>query len=156
MDLGATAIKRYYAFPKAPAFLEPHPSDCLVTYPEHSLEEFYPSTEMPSVHSAAPADWVIVRASSFEQGQRKFKYILANLETDFFIAFLHKYLVWLSCFGYSISSLVGYVITNPVYTYISNIYSWLVLWHINPCRLLNAKSCLYIYIRYMICVVIFR
>ena len=26
-----------------------------------------------------------------------------------------------------------------------------VLWHINPCRLFHAKSCLFIYIRYMIC-----
>ena len=26
-----------------------------------------------------------------------------------------------------------------------------VLWHSNHCRLFNAKSCLYIYIRYMIC-----
>ena len=31
-------------------------------------------------------------------------------------------------------------------------YYWLVgwfLWHINPCRLFNAKSCLYIYIKYI-------
>ena len=27
---------------------------------------------------------------------------------------------------------------------------WLVSWHINHCRLFNAKSCLYIYIKYMI------
>ena len=27
----------------------------------------------------------------------------------------------------------------------------LVLWHINYCWLFNAKSCFYIYIRYMIC-----
>ena len=27
----------------------------------------------------------------------------------------------------------------------------LVLWHINHCRLFNAKSFLYIYIKYMIC-----
>ena len=26
---------------------------------------------------------------------------------------------------------------------------WLVLWHINICRLFNAKSCLYIYIKYI-------
>ena len=26
----------------------------------------------------------------------------------------------------------------------------LVLWHINPCWLFNAKSCFYIYIKYMI------
>ena len=29
-------------------------------------------------------------------------------------------------------------------------FGW-VLWHINHCRLFNAKSSLYIYIEYMIC-----
>ena len=33
------------------------PSDCLVSYPEHSLGESYPSAEMQSVYSPAPADW---------------------------------------------------------------------------------------------------
>ena len=33
-------------------------SDCLVSYPEHSLGVSYPSVEMQSVYSAAPADWV--------------------------------------------------------------------------------------------------
>ena len=33
-------------------------SDCLVLYPGHSLEESYPSAEMQSVYSTAPADWV--------------------------------------------------------------------------------------------------
>ena len=35
--------------------------------------------------------------------------------------------------------------TNPLYTSIVNIYG-LVLWHINPCGLFNARSSLYIYI----------
>ena len=33
------------------------PSDYFVSYPVHSFEESYPSTEMQSVYSAAPADW---------------------------------------------------------------------------------------------------
>ena len=41
---------------------------------------------------------------------------------------------------------------NPFYTYILNIldiwFDW-VLWHINQCRLFNAKSFLYIYIKYI-------
>ena len=37
VDLGATAMKGYSAFPKAPALLGPSPSDCLVSYPGHSL-----------------------------------------------------------------------------------------------------------------------
>ena len=32
------------------------PSDCLVSYPGHSLEESYPSTEMQLVYSTAQAD----------------------------------------------------------------------------------------------------
>ena len=32
-------------------------SDCLVLYPGQWLEESYPSTEMQSVYSIAPADW---------------------------------------------------------------------------------------------------
>ena len=35
------------------------PSDCLVSYPGHSLEESYPSAEMQSVYSIAPVDWGI-------------------------------------------------------------------------------------------------
>ena len=48
-----------------------------------------------------------------------------------------------------------FLIPNHLYTYILNIYDlvWfgLVLWHINHCRLFNAKSSLYMYIKYMIC-----
>ena len=32
-------------------------SDCLVSYPRHSLKVFYPSAEMYSVYFTAPADW---------------------------------------------------------------------------------------------------
>ena len=33
------------------------PSDCLVSYPGHLLEESYLSAEMQSVYSTAPANW---------------------------------------------------------------------------------------------------
>ena len=56
------------------------------------------------------------------------------------------------CFGLvwfdGISTIVGYLMPNPLYTYILNI-DGLVLWHINYCRLFNAKSTLYIYIKYI-------
>ena len=35
------------------------PSDCLVSYPGHSLGGSYPSAEKQSVYSTAPADWAI-------------------------------------------------------------------------------------------------
>ena len=64
-------------------------------------------------------------------------------------------MIWLGCVGfYGISTIVGYLRPNPLYTYISNIYDlvglcW-VLWHINHCWLSNAKSSLYIYIKYIL------
>ena len=57
-------------------------------------------------------------------------------------------LVWF----YGISTIVGYLMPNP-FLYIYLIYCiWfgLVLWHINHCRLFNAKSFLYIYLIYCI------
>ena len=52
---------------------------------------------------------------------------------------------------YGISTIVGYLILNPLYTYILNIYDlvWLGFMHINHCRLFNTKSSLYIYIKYI-------
>ena len=55
--------------------------------------------------------------------------------------------IYLKCiwFGwvkfYGISTIVGYLMSNPVYTYILDmiLLGW-VLWHINYCRLFNAKS----------------
>ena len=54
---------------------------------------------------------------------------------------------------YGISTIVGYLMRKPLYTYVLNIYDlvglgW-VLWHINHCRLFNAKYCLYINIKYI-------
>ena len=81
---------------------------------------------------------------------------------------------------YDISTIVGYLMPDSLYTYISNIYDWfvwfygistivgylmpdpldniyqiymiwfgLILWHINHCRLFNARSSWYIYIKYI-------
>ena len=35
------------------------PSDCLMSYPGHLLNKSYPSAEMQSVYSAAPAEWAV-------------------------------------------------------------------------------------------------
>ena len=48
VDVGAMAIKGYSAFPKAP------PSDCLMSYPEHSWDGVgasYPSAKKQSMYS---------------------------------------------------------------------------------------------------------
>ena len=55
VDLGAMAIKGYNAFPKAPALLEPHPLECLVSYPGHSLDSGG-LTPLQLVYSTAAAD----------------------------------------------------------------------------------------------------
>ena len=58
VNLGAIAIKRYSAFPKAPDLLEPHYQIVLC----HILDTFgesYPFAEMQSVYSAASADLAI-------------------------------------------------------------------------------------------------
>ena len=60
--------------------------------------------------------------------------------------------IWFGLVGfYDISTIVGYLMPNPLYTYILNIYDFvcLVLWHINHCWLFNAKSSLCIYIKYI-------
>ena len=54
VDLRAMAMKGYSAFPKAPALLEPHHQ--IVS---RTLVGGYPSAEVPSVYSTAPADWAI-------------------------------------------------------------------------------------------------
>ena len=51
---------------------------------------------------------------------------------------------------YGISTIVRYLMPNPLYTYILNIHDFFgwVLWYINHCGLFNAKSSLYIYIKH--------
>ena len=55
-----------------------------------------------------------------------------------FSLYIYINLVWFC----GIPTIVGYLMPNPLYTYI---LFGLVLWHINYCRLFNAKSSLYIY-----------
>ena len=50
---------------------------------------------------------------------------------------------------HGISTVVGYLMPNHVYTYMIIIWFGLVLWHINHCKLFNAKSSFYIYIKYI-------
>ena len=74
---------------------------------------------------------------------------LFNAKSSFYIYI--KY-IWFGLVGfYGISTIVGYLMPNPLSTHILNIYDlvgW-VLWHINHCRLFNAKSSFYTYIKYI-------
>ena len=44
------------------------PSDCLVSYPGHSLRGSYPSAEVQSVYFTAPADWANIKVSIGKYG----------------------------------------------------------------------------------------
>ena len=61
-----------------------------------------------------------------------------------------KYIGFVLVGFYGISTILGYLMLNHLYTYIIYMiwFDW-VLWHINHCRLFNAKSFLYIYIKYI-------
>ena len=55
VNLGAMAKKGVICFPQSSCITATSPSDCLVSYPEHSLEgRSYSSAEMQSVYSTAP------------------------------------------------------------------------------------------------------
>ena len=43
--------------PQSSSTARTSPSDCLVSYPGHSLGGSYPSAKVQSVYSTAPADW---------------------------------------------------------------------------------------------------
>ena len=51
--------------PQSSSITETSPSDCLVSYPEHSLGNSYPSVEMQSVYSVASADKAIYHLENF-------------------------------------------------------------------------------------------
>ena len=75
-------------------------------------------------------------------------YLMPNL------LYIYIKCTWFGLVGFcGISTIVGYLMSSPLYTYILNIYD--LIWfgwdlcHINPCRLFNAKSSLYIYNEYI-------
>ena len=49
--------KGIICIPQSSSITEASPSDCLMSYPGHSLGEFYPSAVMQSGYSTAPTDW---------------------------------------------------------------------------------------------------
>ena len=53
---GSNGNKGYSVFPKTPHITGALSSYCLVSFPGHSLGRSYPSAEMKSVYSTAPAD----------------------------------------------------------------------------------------------------
>ena len=54
---GVMVMKGVLRIPQSFSITETSPSDRLVSYAGHSLGVTYPSVEMQSVYSTAPADW---------------------------------------------------------------------------------------------------
>ena len=68
---GSNCKERVLRIPQISSITEATPSDCLMLYPEHSLEEFYSSAEMQSVYSTASTDWAKKNWSYTEKNRRK-------------------------------------------------------------------------------------
>ena len=66
-------------------------SDCLVSYPGHSFVGSYPSTEMQSVYSTAPADWAV--RSSWEQYPHKsnISYLFYHFCSSYIYIYIYIY-----------------------------------------------------------------
>ena len=60
---GSNGNEEAFRIPQRPSIIGTSPSDCLVSYPGHSLGESYPTAEVQSVYSTAQADWVIRRVN---------------------------------------------------------------------------------------------
>ena len=56
---GSDGNKETLRIPQSSSITGNSPSDCLVSYLGHLLEESYSSAEMQSVYSAAPNNWAI-------------------------------------------------------------------------------------------------
>ena len=56
---GGDVNKRVIRIPQSPSVTGASPSDCLVSYPGHTLGKSYPSAEKQLVYSTAPANWAI-------------------------------------------------------------------------------------------------
>ena len=101
-------------------------SDCLVSYPGHSLEESYPSAEIQSVYSAAPSD----RASHF-LGEITLIGVSTNANFNIFSFFSCKLdckLLYSQIFWWGDCVTVTYIQKSDLYNTDCNIknfrYSW--------------------------------
>ena len=52
-----TGNEEVFHFPQSSSITRTSPSDCLVSYPRQAFDGYYPSADVQSVYSIAPADW---------------------------------------------------------------------------------------------------
>ena len=55
---GSDGNERVLHIPQSSSIIGTSPSDCLVSYPGHTLGKSYPSVEMQLVYFTAPGNWV--------------------------------------------------------------------------------------------------
>ena len=67
-ELRSNNNERVHRIPQSSSITEASPSDCLVSYPEHSLGESYPSAEIHLVYSAFSVDWARSVKVSYQAG----------------------------------------------------------------------------------------
>ena len=65
---GSNGNEGVHSIPQRSCITGASPSDCLASYVGHSLGESYPSPEMQSVYSTAPANWARVLLCLFGGG----------------------------------------------------------------------------------------
>ena len=56
---GSNGNEGVLRIPQSPSITGTSPSDCLVSYPGHSLGGSYPFAEVQSAYSTGPVDWAI-------------------------------------------------------------------------------------------------
>ena len=122
VDLGAMAIKKGLSIPQSFSITGASPSDCLMSYPGHSLSGGYSSAEVQSLYSTALADWAI----------RLFSVISRTL------------VGWVlplcrDAVGVSLAPTDWAFLMKKELLGITKMVCW-ILWYINLCRLFNAKS----------------
>ena len=79
--------------PQSSSITGASPSDCLISYPGHSLGECYPSAELQSMYFTVPADWPLVGLAWFiclMAYQQLMGYSM--LEFNWFLTIMHNYI----------------------------------------------------------------
>ena len=137
VELGAMAMKRCSTFYKASASLEPHHQ--IVKYHIRTPDrEPYLSAEVQSVYSTPPSNWTKTHLEipfNCEQKKKALSHLKMVLPTNFSLTnyiyiyiyiYIYMFVYVCVCLGFvlflGISTIVGYLIPDPLYTYILNIY----------------------------------
>ena len=115
-DLGAMAMKGYSAFPKTPAMLETSPSDCLLSYPGHSLGGVSYSSAEKAVSVFYSPNWLgkgrwwkcycLCRSQDINKWELTIRVVFLR-KNPFFSLFSWRQLPWYEKLSHKISLLVN-------------------------------------------------